>query len=534
MSEAQTPSDPQANENRNAGLGPRAAQLVDRAGEAIQRRDLEEAERALAGVNALAPNHAEVLRLNAVVAHMRQRYKDALELLRRADAAKPDDALIWNNLGSALGEMGDIDGALNAFRKSCELAPRTPAAWFNLGKALEHQAYTREAQDAIKHLLDLDPKHLAGRVIYAQTLRALGRTADAAAEYRHVLTLQADYLPALMGLVGIKTVPLTAEETAALGRIHARRDLTEGERVNVGFALMQALEGQQRYTEAFAIATNANATRRRQLQWDSGAFSRRATAILSMFAAPLRTTSPPTLGEEVIFVVSMPRSGSTLTEQILAAHPEVEGANELDVMPNLIEAESRAQGVDFPHWVGRMTPADWERLGRLYLERTARWREKKPRFTDKALSNWQYTGALRAMLPGSIMINCRRDPVETCLSCFRQAFATGQAYTYDMNELVAFYRDYDRLSKAWVERCPDYFHELVYEELLTDTEGQIRRLLDLCRLSFDPACLRSHEVERNVRTASAGQVREPLRRDTARAARYGALLAPMRRALGVS
>lgn len=519
-------------ENRAEGLGPRAAQLLEQAGQAIQRRDLDEAERAMAGLAALAPNHGEVLRLLAVIAHLRKRFAEAIELLHRADAAKPDDALIWNNLGSALGETGDIEGALAAFRRSCDLAPNTPAAWFNLGKALEQQAYVREAQEALKRVIELDPMHTPGRVVYAQTLRTMGRTEEAAAEYRHALSLSPDYLPALTGLVGIKTVALTPEETASLGRLHGRRDLSETERNNASFALMQALEGQGRYAEAFAIAANANAVKRRQLQWDAGMFSRRVVAIAKIFAAPLRTTAPATLGEEVIFVVSMPRSGSTLTEQILAAHPLVEGANELEVLPNLIEAESRAQGVEFPNWVGRLKPQDWERLGHVYLEKTARWRTQRPRFTDKALSNWQYVGALRAMLPGAIIVNCRRDPVETCLSCFRQAFANGQAYTYDMHELVAFYRDYDRMARIWVERCPDYFRDFIYEDLVADPETEIRRLLDYCRLPFDPACLRPHEVERVVRTASASQVREPLRRDTARAERYGALLAPMRRALG--
>jgi len=524
----------EAEQNRGEGLGPRAQQLLEQAGQAINRRDLDEAERALAGLIALAPNHPEVLRLRAVCAHLRRRFTEAVELLRRADSIKPNDALIWNNLGSALGEIGDIDGALDAFRRSCELAPNTAAAWFNLGKALEQQGYVHEAQEALKRVIEIDPKHIPAHVVYAQTLRSLGRTAEAAAEYRLAMTMQPDYLPALTGLVGIKTVPLTPEETASLARLHTRSDLSEGERVNASFALMQALEGQNRYAEAFAIATKANAAKRRQLQWDAGVFSRRITAIAATSATPLRTASPATLGEEVIFVVSMPRSGSTLTEQILAAHPDVEGANELEVVPNMIEAESRARGVEFPYWVGQLGPADWERLGRTYLEKTARWRQKRPRFTDKALSNWQYVFVLRAMLPGAVMINCRRDPVETCLSCFRQAFANGQAYTYDMHELVAFYRDYDRLSRLWLEKFPDYFHDLVYEELLADPEKEIRRLLELCKLPFDPACLRSHEVERNVRTASASQVREPLRRDTARAARYGALLTPLRRALGVS
>lgn len=522
----------QPDENRNEGLGPRATQLMEQAGQAIHRREIDEAERSLIGVIALAPNHPEVLRLRAVIAHLRKQYPEAIELLRRADAIKPGDALIWNNLGSALGETGDIDGALAAFRRSCELAPHTPAAWFNLGKALEQQAYVHEAQDALKRVMELDPAHLPGRVVYAQTLRALGRTTEAADEFRRALTQQTDYLPALAGLVSLKTVPITAEETAMLARLLARRDLSEADRVLASFALMQALEGQERYAEAFAVAANANAVKRRQLQWDAGGFSRRINAIASTFTTPLRTTAPPTQGEEVIFVVSMPRSGSTLTEQILAAHPDVEGANELEVLPNLIEAESRTRGVEFPGWVARLGPADWERLGQVYLEKTARWRQKRPRFTDKALSNWQYVGALRAMLPGAIIVNCRRDPVETCLSCFRQAFASGQAYTYDMHELVAFYRDYDRLARIWVERYPDYFRDLIYEQLLADPETQIRRLLEMCRLPFDPACLNSHEVERNIRTASASQVRQPMRRDTARADRYGALLAPMRRALG--
>ena len=237
------------------------------------------------------------------------------------------------------------------------------------------------------------------------------------------------------------------------------------------------------------------------------------------------------LYEEVIFVVSMPRSGSTLVEQILAAHPEVEGANELEVLPDLLVAESRRHGVDFPHWVGHATPADWDRLGKTYLEQTGRWRQSRPRFTDKALSNWLYAGAIRAMLPGARVIDCRRDPVETCLSCFRQAFARWHGYAYDMEELAAFWRDYDKLSRIWPERIPEAFHTLVYEELLADPEREIRRLLEFCGLPFDEACLRSHEIERSVRTASASQVREPLRRDTARALRYGELRALRRRAL---
>jgi hypothetical protein len=240
------------------------------------------------------------------------------------------------------------------------------------------------------------------------------------------------------------------------------------------------------------------------------------------------------LGREVIFIVGLPRSGSTLVEQILAAHASVAGGNELLDLPDTLEEESRRRGSRFPTWIHQAEAADWERLGRRYLERTARWREQRPMFTDKGLSNWRYVGAVAAMLPGARFIDCRRDPVETCLACFRQLFAKEQAFTYDLSELAAFWRDYDRMMQVWQQRYPDKVHKLVHEDLLADPEREIRRLLDFCALSFDATCLRFHEVEREVRTASAAQVREPLRRSTARADRYGDLLAPLRRSLAAT
>lgn len=522
-------------ENRNRGLGARASVLVEEAGIAIQQQRIDDAARALAAAAAFNPNHPEVLRLRAVVELINKNYGEAVTLLRQAVATKPEDALIQNNLGSALGESGDIDGAMTAFRASCALAPHIATAWFNLGKALEGQAYTREAEATLAHALELDPTHLPARVTHAQTLRALGKTDAAATEYRRALAINPEYLPAICGLTYLKSVALSAAETATLGRIYTRRDLDKGERVNVGFALMQTLEAQGREREAFAVVATANATRRRQLKWDAKAFSLRMKAIAAAFVNPVATSAEPTQGGEVIFIVSMPRSGSTLTEQILAAHPQVEGANEIAVLPNIIEEESHKRGVQFPYWVAQASPSDWDRLGKSYLAQTVRWRKSRPRFTDKALSNWQYAGAIRSMLPAARIVNCRRDPVETCLSCFRHSFGNDQqAFTYDLDELAAFWRDWDQLSRIWQARIPGAFRTLVYEELLADPEAQIRKLLDFCGLPFDEACLRSHEVEREVRTASAAQVREPMRRDTARAARYGDLLAPLRRALGVA
>ena len=185
----------------------------------------------------------------------------------------------------------------------------------------------------------------------------------------------------------------------------------------------------------------------------------------------------------------------------------------------------------FPHWVGAMDDAGWRRLGERYLDRTARWRANRPRFTDKMPNNWMYAAAIRRMLPGARIVHCRRDAVETCWSCFRQIFWSAHDYSYDLADLAAYWHACDRAMRHWQARSPARIRGQVYEDLLADPEGQTRALLDFCALPFDAACLRPHEATRSVRTASAAQVREPLRRDTARASRYGDRLDPLRRAL---
>jgi hypothetical protein len=239
-----------------------------------------------------------------------------------------------------------------------------------------------------------------------------------------------------------------------------------------------------------------------------------------------------TLGNGVILIVSLPRSGSTLIEQILASHPLVEGANEITDLPQVIEDESTRRGQPFSQWAGSATPEDWSRLGRDYLKRTERWRLRRPYFTDKNLVTWQLVGPALAMLPGARVVNCRRDPIETCFSCYRQLFSNGALFSYDLDDMVSYYRDYDRLSRHWQRLYPHQILDFAYESLFVDTEQQIRHLLDFIGLEFDPACLAFHRTARTVRsTASAAQVRQPLYRDTARSVRYEEKLLRLRASL---
>jgi tetratricopeptide (TPR) repeat protein len=383
-----------------------------------------------------------------------------------------------------------------------------------------------EAVDALREAVRLAPDHVAARALLADQLRVANRADDAAAEYRRIIAVQPHAGMAWWGLADIKTTKFAEIDIAtlrgALGDVRASDD----DRIALGFALAKALDDYGRYAESLAALDTANVIARRRRPWNAAAFAATMDSIRHAFAPP-PPGAPGELGEGAIFIASLPRSGSTLIEQILASHSKVEGAGELPDLPLTLAEESQRRGVAFPHWVPAMRPDDWQRLGRRYLERTSHWRARRPYFTDKLPNNWQFVGAIRAMLPGARIVGVRRDPVETCFSCYRQ-FLYNNEYQRTFADLAAFWHEFDTTLKVALAQHPARVHEAVYERLVAEPEAEIRALLAFCGLPFEPATLEFHRTERDVRSPSAMQVREPLRRDTARAARYGALLDPLR------
>ena len=222
----------------------------------------------------------------------------------------------------------------------------------------------------------------------------------------------------------------------------------------LGFAAARALEAAGNHDAAFAALSRANAAQKRVTGWDADGAERQLQDIAAAFPRPGVGANDSDRGSEVIFVVSLPRAGSTLVEQILASHPEVEGAGEILDLQQVVDAESSRRGQAFPHWVAHAEQADWQRLGENYLQRTAHWRTQRPRFTDKNLLNWQLVGAAMAMLPGARFINVRRDPVETCLACYRQLFRTGNGFSYDLADMADYWQGYDRLCRHWRAAVP--------------------------------------------------------------------------------
>lgn len=518
-----------------AGLPPKAIPLLHAAARAIRDGAVPQAMRCLDDALALAPEHPEALRLYGILYNRMQRHDQAHAVLQRALAQRPGDALIFNDLGSALSGIGETAAAFDAWRRACALAPDYATAWFNLGRNLLLEGTTEQAVDALERTLALDPRILPAQILLGDALVHLGRFDDADARYREALRLHPACGDAWRGLSSMKTRPLSDADMAQLASLLVRNDIAANDRIAIGFAHGKALEDQQRYAEAFVAFNDANAGTRRMAAWPAREFSAHVDAILeavnSVEPANPWPHGEPAPGSEVIFIVGMPRSGSTLFEQILAAHPQVEGASELPDLEVVLREESMRRKQPFPQWIAAAGQDDWLRLGQRYLERTARWRERRPRHTDKMPENWQYVGILRAMLPGATVVDTRRDALETAWSCFKQQFYRLPHYTNDFGDIAAYINDYKRAMQAFQRTDPQRIRSFQYEALLADPEVTTRDLLDFCGLPFDPVCMESHKARRSVRTASAAQVREPLQRATARTQHYGALLDPLRRRL---
>jgi tetratricopeptide (TPR) repeat protein len=518
-------------QQRLAGLPPALLAPIANVAQDIDRGHLEAAERALAAATAQAPAHPEILRLRGMLRLAQGHAIEAIALLSDASERRPDDASIHYTLALACEAAHDPVRALAAIRRACATGPELADCWYGLGRMLFDAGQIQPGIDALQRAVELAPRHANARAMLATILNLDGRPDAAQAQYREIVAQRPGSGAAWWGLATLRPMPLDADDIARMSAALQTSGLAETDRIALLFALAHAQEVQGEYAPALASLRQAHALARRRDPWDARQFDARIDAIFDAFSKP-REGARSGRGKEVIFIASLPRSGSTLTEQILASHSQVQGTSELADLPLLIKAESARQQQLFPQWTEALTDAQWDDLGQRYLARTARWREQKPRFTDKMPGNWLYVGAILAMLPQARVVICRRDPLETCFGCYRYYF-NQHGYTHDFNDLATAWRGFDRATRHWQALYPDRVHVQEYETLVADPEKQIRELLAFCHLPFEENCLNFHATQRHVATPSAAQVREPIRRDTARADRYGALLDPLRAALGL-
>ncbi|WIG57190.1 MAG: hypothetical protein OJF61_002978 [Rhodanobacteraceae bacterium] len=519
-------------EARLAKLPPGLHATIQRAGDALAGGDLLAAQNLLRGAMAVAAAQPDVLRMHALLLAQQGNLPASIAAMRAALRAAPDDAVTYSQYAQICEAGGDLDAALQLRQSAVEHLPESPLAWADLGEHLYQYRGIEAAIPALERATRLAPDYAPAQLKYGSALVAVGRAAEGAASIRQALAIEPAFGAAWLALADIKTVSMTADEMTRMGGLLRGDAVDESERTAIGFALGRALEEAGSYAEAFDLLVDANARRKAELQpWPAELFRAEVSRAEQVFdmSTPTGECSGP--GEEIIFVVGMPRSGTTLVEQILASHHDVQAAGELGDLARVLSEESARLQMRYPEWVPRATASDWRRLGERYLELTSRWRASRKFSTDKMPNNWRAIGAIRAMLPGARIVVCRRDPLENCWSCFKQYFPHGWEFTYDMDELAQFWRAFDTVASRWAKHSPAHVREQSYEELTSNHEQEIRALLGFCGLSFDDACLRFDKVQRSVETLSAAQVRQPMQRHKRTAANYGALLDPLRRAL---
>ncbi len=511
-------------------LSATALKHLNAAGELLHMGRADQAEQQIELVASQYPEHPEVLRMQAGLFSLRGLHIQSIRTMQKSIKQQPQNALHHNTMGTLLAAAGDFELATKALRNACALQPDLAIAWYNLGVMLTRCIYNDEAIVALKRAVKLAPDHWNARALLADLLRTQGLIDDARSEYNQLLAERPCTGAAWWGLADLRDAPFTADDAKLMRAALKDPGATVDDLIAIRFALARAMEDAGAYAESLQILAEGNAMAHSRQAWDAEKFSCAVDEISDVFSKPIRGANKD-LGKEVIFITSLPRSGSTLVEQIFASHSSVDGAGELPDLPLVLNEESRRKGIAFPKWVPEMLPNDWERLGQRYLERTARWRKDRPIFIDKLLNNWMYIGAIRAMLPAARIIVCRRDPLETCFSCYRQHLANNE-YTHSFADLADFWHRFDRSVTDAIDAYPDAVFDHKYESLLADPEQQIKRLLAFCGLPFEDACVNFHRTVRQIRSPSATQVRQPLH-NTSRAVRYGALLDPLRAALNI-
>lgn len=503
---------------------------IRRAVAALSERCPGVAEELLVNALARAPDDVRVLHLLGVSQRLLGKGCSSVRTLQRALALAPGAPLVLMDLGISEFEEKQAGSALSRLLEASRLAPQVASIWYNLGRMLHLEGADSDAQPALLRAVELEPAHMAARLLLAEMAFSRGHADAAVAQYRAILMRQPDHAKAWAGLCNVKIERFSPDDVERLREAFRRAPSGSQDRASLGFSLSRALEDQESFDQAFAALSEANRVMSHRARWNPQSARRDTRAIMKAFPSPCLAARGQR-GEEIIFVVSLPRSGSTLVEQILSSHPDVRGGGEVLDLPTLLAEESTRTGKAFHVWAAEADAATWERLGQIYLERTASLRTQCRRSTDKNLLNWQFVGAIRAMLPGASIVNCRREPVDTCLAGFRQLFNRGNDFSYDIAHMASRWHDYDQACRHWQSLFGARFNELQYEELIADPESQIRRLLALCELPFDPACLAFHHNDRIVRTASAVQVRQPLQRGVDLAGRYGRCLDPLRQQL---
>lgn len=460
------------------------------------------------------PKNVSATRLLGSVATEMGRYRMAKRLLKNAVTMAPEFFGAWADLARALIESEEFDDCQAALDQAIRLEPELPYPYMLLGNMLTKAGRYEEAASAFRQALEKQPDHGGSLAGLGHALKTIGRQDEAIDTYRECVRTYPTFGEAYWSLANLKTFRFSDDETSIMEAYVDDESLPDETRVNFNFALGKAYEDRGQHKDAFDRYALGNAIRRPHENYDPVQTELVHDQIIEAIT-PEFLAEHEECGDKdpaPIFIVGLPRSGSTLIEQILASHSKVDGTHELPDLARVIKTinQQKPGGKTYPLGVTSIGAGQFRELGGQYLESTRRHRGGSPRFTDKMPNNFASIGLLQLILPNATVINARRHPLDSCMGSFKQLFFKGQAFTYDLVELGEYYLEYDRLMTHWHKLLPGKVLDVHYEQVVANQEQETRRLISHCGLQWEDNCLEFYKTSRAVNTASSEQVRQPI------------------------
>jgi tetratricopeptide (TPR) repeat protein len=513
------------------------ARRIEEATAALVAEDRKTAELIFRDILKADASHVAAVCGLAAVSLTVSRGRDAERLLRHALKQSAYLPLAWRGLCQAMVDLGRLPEAEAAVRHLLKIEAENPNNWVLLGTVCTRLMRQQDALPAFEEAARLNPGEVRLPLSIGHVHKTLGNRRESEEAYKRCLRLDPSLGEAYWSLADLKNYVFNDAEIATMQALLKGDDGDDKDQAQLHFALGRAFEQKQDYAKAFTHYATGNLRRRKTVPFDIEAFENKTRRVRECFNSAFfaQRANAGYADSSPIFIVGLPRSGSTLIEQILASHSKVEGTFELPNVLTIVREFDHANPEHdaYPENV-RVAPLEQlAMLGRRYIEETASIRTGRPHFIDKMPNNFSHVGLIHTMLPNAIIIDVRRHPMDSCFSTYKQYFAEGQSFSYDLEDLGRYYRCYLSLMDHWDAVLPGKVLHLRYEELVHDPETNIRRLLAHCGLDFEPACLAFHETKRLVRTASAEQVRQPLYTSgVGYWKHFEPQLEPLRRALG--
>ena len=514
-----------------------------------KRGALDEAQTYYSRILAAEPEHADTLQLLALVCKRQGNCEQALALMHHSLRVDPDQPHVWLNLGHTYAGTQQFDAAYEAYKQAVvrdqhnagahfgiglmcrhlhsykeaeaafqialHLQPHYPEAWRNLGIIYKTQGNNIAALKAYAHALEQDAANPVLHVNVGHIFKSMGKCAEAEAAYSESIRLKPDFAEAHRYLAQARYyVDSSNPHIAQMEKLAHKRELPDSERVHLCFALAKAYQDAGVVVKSWKYLKQGNQLKRKAYDYDAKATEQWFDDIIHAYPQQIVATQEGEgrLENTPIFIVGMPCSGASLVEQLIASHPDVHGAGELDALRMLVQRVwPRWYGDSYPEAAHHMGAHHKLQLAGEYLRVLDHYLpEGKSRATDRMPENFRFIGLIHQLLPNAKIIHCVRDPMDVCVSIYRRYFAGNHPYVYDLRELGMYYRQYQRLMEHWCNVLPEgVMLDVPYEELVNDQQFHMRRLLDFCDLSWDDTRLAFHQTGRPVPIASAMQIHTP-------------------------